>query len=185
MDMEESTTMHSGDSRSTDSRSCASEQASSISQPHTLSASLKRAGGGSFCVNTTAFCNTWSSSGYVAPSPNGHLLHFYSWGLTKERSLVANPAFQVSFGVVTVVRCTRKPFLIFIIYHAIGLASVNFLFRISQGVLPPRLLGTAASRIDSMKRFAIAPSMAPWRSKLFAYTLAFSNKCALRSILGN
>src|SRR5437879_5381770 len=80
MDTEDSTTMHSGESRSTDSRSCASEQTSSISQPHTLSASLKRAGGGSFCVNTTAFCNTRSSTGYVAPSPNGQFLHFWYLG---------------------------------------------------------------------------------------------------------
>src|ERR1044071_3966278 len=116
MDTDEITTMHSGESRSTDSRSCASEQASSISQPHTLSASLKRAGGGSFCVNTTACCNTRSSSGYVAPSPNGH---FYTliFGSPHQRTVSGcQPCISSFFWVVTVVRRARKPFLVFLYY---------------------------------------------------------------------
>src|SRR5579859_2380177 len=98
MDTEESTTMHSGESRSTDSRSCASEQASSISQPHTLSASLKRDGGGSFCANTTAFCNTRTSSGYVAPSPDGHF-YIFVLGVPRQTVPGCNPASQVSLGL--------------------------------------------------------------------------------------
>src|SRR5690348_3529968 len=110
MDADESTTIHSGESRSTDSRSCASELATSTSQPHTLSASLKRAGGGSFCVNTTAFCNTRASCGYVAPSPNGHF-YIFLVGPSAGNGLWLQPCISNFLWVVPVVRRARKAFL--------------------------------------------------------------------------
>jgi hypothetical protein len=77
-------------------------------------------------VNTTAFCNTRSSSGYVAPSPNGQFFTFLVfWGaLTRERSLVANPEFQ-NFLWGCDYSAWRQQTVSFF-YHAINLALVNF-----------------------------------------------------------
>jgi hypothetical protein len=108
-------------------------------------------------VNTTAFCNTRSSSGYVAPSPNGHFLYFYLGGpLQKNGPGLSTLHFKTSFGVVTVVHGSRRPFLcFFIFYHAINLASVNFLFMICETSPGGGSGGRSLRNFTSMKTFAI------------------------------
>jgi hypothetical protein len=105
----------------------------------------------------------------------GIFTFLFSGAFTKERSLVANPAFQGSLGGCDCSASHQQTVscFSFIIYHAIDLASVNFL----SMIIKPRFregFGRPQPMDQLMKRFAVYRPHGPdGGRKLFAHDPAF------------